>query len=75
VLGAGDGLDFAELAEDIANEVRVIKNLDVELEAIEDRIGVLYDDADPAGVERSAPGLGVHSDPWRPPDSSSATAR
>jgi transposase len=58
-LWAAGGLDFAELAEDIAAEVRVIKALDVELEAIEDRIDVLYDDADPGGIVRSAPGLGV----------------
>lgn len=54
------GLDFAELAEDIAAEVRIIKALDVELEAIERRIEVLYDDADPAGVVRSMPSLGVN---------------
>jgi transposase len=58
-LWAAGGLNFAELAEDIAAEVRVIKALDVELDAIEDRIGVLYDDADPGGIVRSAPGLGV----------------
>lgn len=58
-LWSAGGLDFAELADDIAAEVRIIKALDVELEAIEDRIGVLYDDADPDGVVRSMPGLGV----------------
>ncbi|MDA8061733.1 MAG: transposase, partial [Actinomycetota bacterium] len=40
-LWSAGGLDFAELADDIAAEVRIIKALDVELEAIEDRIGVL----------------------------------
>jgi len=58
-LWSAGGLDFAELADDIAAEVRVIKALDAELEAIEDRIVVLYDDADPAGVVVSTPGLGV----------------
>lgn len=58
-LWAAGGLDFAELAEDIAVEVRVIKGLDTELEAIEDRIDALYDDADPNGIVRSAPGLGA----------------
>lgn len=58
-LWAAGGLDFAELAEDIALEVRLIKSLDVELAAIEDRIDALYDDTDPAGIVLSAPGLGV----------------
>lgn len=56
-LWAGGGLDFAELAEDIAAEVRIIRALDTELAAIEDRIEALYDDADPAGIVASAPGL------------------
>lgn len=58
-LWAVGGLDFAELSEDIAAEVRVIKALDVELATIEDRIEGLYDDVDPNGIVRSAPGLGV----------------
>lgn len=58
-LWSAGGLDFAELADDIAVEVRLIRALDVEIEALEDRIAVLYDDADPAGVVRSVPGLGV----------------
>lgn len=58
-LWAAGGLDFAELAEDIAAEVRVIKSLELELEAIEDRIDVLYDETDPKGIVVSVPGLGV----------------
>jgi transposase len=58
-LWAAGGLDFAELADDIATEVRVFKALDCELEAIEDRIEAIYDDVDPGGIVRSAPGLGV----------------
>lgn len=58
-LWAAGGLDFAELAEDIAAEVRVIKTLDVEIATIEDRIEGLYDDADPNRIVVSAPGLGV----------------
>ncbi|HEY6423545.1 MAG TPA: IS110 family transposase [Pseudonocardiaceae bacterium] len=58
-LWSAGGLDFAELAADIAAEVRVIKALETELEAVEDRIEVLYHDADPGGIVRSAPGLGV----------------
>ena len=58
-LWAAGGLGFADLAEDIAVEVRLIKALDVELTAIEDRVEVLYDDADPNGIVISTPGLGV----------------
>jgi transposase len=58
-LWAGRGLDFAELAEDIASEVRVIVALDAEIAAADDRIDALYDEADPAGFVRSAPGIRV----------------
>jgi len=58
-LWAAGGLDFAELAEDIASEVRVINSLGAEIAAIDDRIAVLYQQADPDGIVRSAPGLGV----------------
>lgn len=58
-LWTAGGLDFAELAEDIAAEVRLIKALDAELAAIEDRIEALYDEVDPNGIVLSAPGLGV----------------
>lgn len=56
---AAGGLDFAELADDIASEVPVIAALDAEIAAIEDRVDALYDQADPGGIVRSAPGLGV----------------
>ena len=58
-LWSAGGLDFGELAEDIAAEVRIIAALDHELASIEDRVESLYDDADPAGIVLSAPGLGV----------------
>jgi transposase len=58
-LWAAGGLDFAELADDIAAEVRVIAAFDAEIAAVEDRIDSLYDDVDPAGIVRSAPGIGV----------------
>jgi len=58
-LWSAGGLDFAELAEDIAAEVRVIAALDAEIATIEDRIEALYDEVDPAGIVRSAPGVGV----------------
>src|SRR6266851_7991294 len=57
-LWAGGGIDFADLAADIASEVRVIAQLDTEIAALEKRIETLYDQADPHGIVRSAPGLG-----------------
>lgn len=58
-LWAAGGLDFPALAEDIAIEVRLIQQLDDELAAVEARIEALYNDADPAGIVLSTPGLGV----------------
>lgn len=55
------GLDFAELAEDLAGEARLALQLTSEIDALEDRIGVLYDDADPTGIFASGPGLGAVS--------------
>jgi transposase len=56
----GDGgLDFDELAEDIAIEIRLIKLLDTEIASLDDRIEALYETADPAGIIASAPGIGV----------------
>ena len=52
------GIDFTELAHDIASEVRVLRLLDDEITAADKRIAVLYDEADPEGIVRSAPGLG-----------------
>jgi transposase len=57
-LWSGGGIDFSHLAEDIAAEVRVLRNLDTEIDAIDVRIEELYVEADPCGVVRSAPGLG-----------------
>lgn len=58
-LWAAGGLDFAELAEDLAGEARMALHLDHEIDALDERIAALYDDADPAGVIRSGPGLGT----------------
>jgi len=58
-LWAGGGLDFDELAEDIAIEIRLIKLLDTEIAALDERIAALYQTADPDGIIASAPGLGV----------------
>ncbi len=52
------GIDFSELAHDIASEVRVLRRLDDEIAAADKRIAVLYDETDPEGIVRSAPGLG-----------------
>lgn len=60
-LWAAGGLDFDELAEDIALEARQIKALDAELAALDDRIEAFYETADPAGIVASAPGIGVVS--------------
>jgi hypothetical protein len=57
-LWSAGGLDFEELAEDIAAEVRIIRALESELAVIEDRIEALYDEVDPNGIVLSAPGLG-----------------
>ena len=57
-LWSGGGIDFSELAHDIASEVRVLRRLDDEIAAADKRIAVLYDEADPKGIVRSAPGLG-----------------
>jgi len=58
-LWAAGGLDFAELADDIAAEVRIIKALNAEIAAVEERIEALYEGADPHGIVLSAPGIGV----------------
>jgi transposase len=58
-LWSAGGLDFAALAEDIAAEARLARQLTDEITALEERIAGLYADADPAGVVVSAPGLGV----------------
>jgi hypothetical protein len=58
-LWAAGGLDFDELAEDIAIEVRQIKILDTEIATLDDRIEALYENADPAGIVASAPGVGT----------------
>jgi transposase len=51
-------IDFAELSEDIATEARLVRQLTIEIEALEDRIAPLYTDADPAGIVASTPGVG-----------------
>lgn len=58
-LWAAGGLDFDALADDIAIEIRQIRTLDAEIADLDDRIEVDYETADPAGIVKSAPGLGV----------------
>lgn len=57
--GVAGGLDFAELAEDIALEARHIRHLNDEIAAIEDRIEAIYDEIDPNGIFASGPGMGT----------------
>jgi transposase len=60
-LWAAGGLDFNELAADLSGEARLALQLGTEIDDLDDRISVLYDEADPAGLLLSAPGLGVTS--------------
>jgi transposase len=53
-----DGLDFAELAADIAVEAEQARVLTEQIEDLDARIANLYEEADPAGIIASAPGVG-----------------
>ena len=55
---SGGGLDFTELAWDLASEVRVLRQLEHEITRLDDRIAELYTDADPKKIVLSAPGIG-----------------
>lgn len=57
-LWAAGGLDFAELGEDLAGEARLAQQLSREIDTLDDRISVLYAEADPHGIFLSGPGLG-----------------
>ncbi len=52
------GLDFDELAWDLASEARLVRRLDDEIGRLETRIDELYAKADPAGIVISTPGVG-----------------
>lgn len=52
------GLDFAELAADIAVEAEQAQVLTEQIEDLDERIANLYDEADPEGIIASAPGVG-----------------
>lgn len=58
-LWRGGGLDFEELAADIATEVRLLRHLNAEIAAMDDRNEALYEEADPKGIVASCPGIGV----------------
>lgn len=52
------GMDFAELAEDIAHEAEQALFLTRQIKQIDERVANLYADADPNGIVASAPGVG-----------------
>jgi transposase len=53
-----DGMNFAELAEDIAHEADQALFLTRQIKQIDERLANLYADADPDGIIASAPGVG-----------------
>lgn len=57
-LWAGD-LDYPDLAEDIALEARLALAVTDETKELDERIALLLARADPAGIVRSAPGVGA----------------
>ena len=58
-LWGNDGMDFDALAADIAVEARLAVALSDEIKTLDKRIADLYNHVDPAGIVRSAPGVGV----------------
>ncbi|MFD7157903.1 IS110 family transposase [Kribbella sp. NPDC059898] len=53
-----DGIDFAELAADIAVEAEQAQVLTEQIEDLDERCANLYAEADPTGIIASAPGVG-----------------
>jgi transposase len=51
-------MDFDALAEDIAVEARLALTVTDEIKALDKRIAGLYEQVDPEGIVRSAPGVG-----------------
>lgn len=51
-------MDYAELAADIAIEAEQAQVLTIQMAGLDVRIATMYADADPAGIIRSAPGVG-----------------
>jgi len=54
-----DGMDFDELAADIAAEARLALSVSDEIKTLDKRIAALYEQVDPDRIVRSAPGVGV----------------
>lgn len=57
-LWGAEGMNFAELAEDIAHEAEQALFLTRQIKQIDERVANLYADADPDGIVASAPGVG-----------------
>ena len=57
-LWGSDGMNFAELAEDIAHEAEQALFLTRQIKQIDERVANLYADADSEGIVASAPGVG-----------------
>ncbi|MCH9733409.1 MAG: IS110 family transposase [Actinomycetia bacterium] len=53
-----EGMNFAELADDIAHEAEQALFLTRQIKQIDERVANLYADADPDGIVASAPGVG-----------------
>jgi transposase len=58
-LWQGGGLDFADLAWDLASEARIFRQLGSEVDRLDGRIAELYGAADPKGIVASAPGANL----------------
>ena len=67
------GMDFAELADDIAHEAEQALFLTRQIKQIDERVANLYADADPDGIVASAPGVGPVIAPSSPADSATRT--
>ena len=58
-----DAFDFDQLAEDIAVEARLALTVTDEVAALDERIAVLFEEADPEAILTSAPGIGPVTGP------------
>lgn len=58
LLWGEDGMDFDELAADIAAEARIALSVSEEIKTLDKRIAALYEQVDPDGIVPSAPGVG-----------------
>lgn len=58
LLWGADGIDFAELAADIAVEAEQAQVLTAQVEDLDERIANLYAETDPNAIIASAPGVG-----------------